>query len=342
MEANGSSLKNLRQDIQRALQKHDAVLRLSYREIVSGINRLFRQGIPKEVISQVVTQVIEAVSKDFNPLTYPGFYSRIETQPDAFTTEEASLCEPSHTIGPPAPAASAVEEPAFTAENSSVATVPEGGEMSASGENLNVSVSVNDLIPCLPGLEAKQNERGLCLESIACPSNSAAQLIAEMKRNPAAVSPIPRLHPMPPRAGNEPSSATKGNQMSALENRAIMLETMNWIQRGSRRAWIRALLRSLEAWRTLSDAVSLPAISSAAWSRVSAAVLRRIRKPNYPAKVLQRWIFEFKRDWNSMINAIAFPEIKKSFLRWLRQPIHSNLWRQAKASPFEARRDLHQ
>jgi hypothetical protein len=43
-----------------------------------------------------------------------------------------------------------------------------------------------------------------------------------------------------------------------------------------------------------------------------------------------------------MINAIALPEMKKSFLRWLRQPIHSNHWQQAKASPFEARRDLHQ
>src|ERR1700674_3468263 len=98
METNGSSPKNLPQDIQTALQKHDAVLRLSYIEIVSGIIRLLRQGIPKEVISQVVTQVVEAVSKDFNPLTYPGFYSQIETQPDAFTTEEASLREPLHTV----------------------------------------------------------------------------------------------------------------------------------------------------------------------------------------------------------------------------------------------------
>ena len=83
METNGSSPKNLPQDIQTALQKHDAVLRLSYVEIVSGINRLLRQGIPKEVISQVVTQEVEAVAKDFNPLTSEDFYSRIETQPDA-------------------------------------------------------------------------------------------------------------------------------------------------------------------------------------------------------------------------------------------------------------------
>jgi general secretion pathway protein A len=258
-----------------------------------------------------------------------------------FTTEETSLREPPHTTRPPALAAFAAEKPALTAENSFVTTVPEGGEISASGENLNVSISVNDLIPCLPGLEAKQNERELCLDSIACPSDSAAQLLAEMKRNLAEVSPISPARLMPPRGGNKPSSAAKGNQMSASENHAIMLDTMNRIPRGSRRAWIRALLRSLEAWRTHWETVSLPAISSAAWSRVSAAVLRRIRQPIYPAQVLQRWIFEFKRDWNSMINAIALPEMQRSLLRWLRQPIHSNLWRQAKASSFEARRDLH-
>jgi hypothetical protein len=82
MEANGSWPKGLPQDIQEALQEHGAVLRLSYIEIVSGINGLLRQGIPKEVISQVVTQAVEAVSKDFNPLTSEDFYSRTETEPD--------------------------------------------------------------------------------------------------------------------------------------------------------------------------------------------------------------------------------------------------------------------
>jgi len=255
-----------------------------------------------------------------------------------FTTEEASLHEPPHTTWPSAPAAVAVEEPALTAENSSVTTHPECGESSASGENLNVSVSLNDLIPALPGLEG-----GLCLDSIVCPSGSAAQLIAEMKRNLAAVSPIPPLHLMPPRGGNEPSSAAKGNQKSASENRALTLDTMNRIPRDSRRTGIRALLLSLEAWRTPWETVFVPAISSAAWSRVSFAALRRIRQSAFLVQVLlRRWMFEFKRDWIAMINSIALPEMKKYFLRWLCRPIHSNLWRQARASLFEARRDLHQ
>ncbi len=65
------------------MQKHDAVLRLSYMELVSGISRLLRQGIPKEVIAQVVTQAVDAVSKDFNSGAYQNFYARTETQPDA-------------------------------------------------------------------------------------------------------------------------------------------------------------------------------------------------------------------------------------------------------------------
>jgi hypothetical protein len=82
VETNGSLPENLPQDIYTAIQKHDAVLYLSYIEIVSGIKRLLSQGIPKEVISQVVTQAVEAVSKNFNPLTSEDFYSRTETQPD--------------------------------------------------------------------------------------------------------------------------------------------------------------------------------------------------------------------------------------------------------------------
>src|SRR5579864_1697875 len=180
-----------------------------------------------------------------------------------FTTEEASLHDRPHTTWPPAPAAFVVEEPALTVENSSVTAVPECKEILASGENLTASSSLNDLIPAAPRPEAKQNERALCLDSIACPSDSAAELIVEMKRNLAAVSPVPQLHLMPPRSGNEPSSAAKGNQMFVPENRALTLDTMNRIPRDSRRTWLRALFPSLEAWGTSWETVFLLATSSA-------------------------------------------------------------------------------
>ena len=56
--------KRLAPEIQLALEQHDKVLRLSYMEIASGINRLLRQGIPKEVVSQVLDQTVEALAKE--------------------------------------------------------------------------------------------------------------------------------------------------------------------------------------------------------------------------------------------------------------------------------------
>lgn len=294
-----------------------------------------------EQLNPVPAQMVEEAARDFlldefRPVTtLCGFSKPINSNLNVmqsifakelvrpFTTEEASLHEPPHTTWPSAPATFAVEEPVLTPESSSVTTVPERGEISAPGENLNVSISLKDLIPALPGIEPKRNERGLCLDSIACPSDSAAQLTGEMKRNRAAVSPIPPLHLIPPRDGHEPSSAAKCKQTADLENRALGLDAISRIPRDSRCRWIRALLPSLETWRTRTETVFLPAISPAVWSRMCAPVLRRLREPIYPVQTLQRWIFEFKGDWISMINAIGFPLLKKSILRWLRQSVSS-------------------
>jgi hypothetical protein len=51
-------------DIQSVVDQHGQVLRVSYMEIASGINRLLRQGIPKEVIAQVLNQTVEALAKE--------------------------------------------------------------------------------------------------------------------------------------------------------------------------------------------------------------------------------------------------------------------------------------
>lgn len=65
MGSNIASPENLSHDILAELKRHDVALRLSYTEIVSGISRLLSQGIPKEVVSEVVIRAVEAVSKDF-------------------------------------------------------------------------------------------------------------------------------------------------------------------------------------------------------------------------------------------------------------------------------------
>jgi hypothetical protein len=56
---------HLRTDIIKlAIDQHGPVIRLSYMEIASGINRLLHRGIPKEVIAQVVSETIEALAKE--------------------------------------------------------------------------------------------------------------------------------------------------------------------------------------------------------------------------------------------------------------------------------------
>jgi hypothetical protein len=56
-------LEHLPADIVKmAIEQHGEAIRLSYVEIASGISRLLRQGIPKEVICQVLNQAVEALA----------------------------------------------------------------------------------------------------------------------------------------------------------------------------------------------------------------------------------------------------------------------------------------
>jgi type II secretory pathway predicted ATPase ExeA len=217
-----------------------------------------------------------------------------------FTTEEASLHEPPQATWASAPAAFSVEEPTLTAVMSPVTTRPECSTKSSFVEN-----------------GAKEDESELCLDSIVGSTESAAQLVAGMKRNPEADASISPLYLVSSRDRNEPAPAADDNQTYGSKKWALTRDFMSRISSRSRRMWIRGLSPSLESWRISRE--TFP----------------------YSAKVLHRWIFEFRRDWIAMINAIGLPEITKSFLQWLRQPIHSNVWRPAKTSPFKARHDLH-
>lgn len=62
--ASSSTDNRFTPDIQRALGQNEKVLRISYMEIASGINRLLRNGIPKEVVAQVLNQAVEALATE--------------------------------------------------------------------------------------------------------------------------------------------------------------------------------------------------------------------------------------------------------------------------------------
>jgi general secretion pathway protein A len=240
-----------------------------------------------------------------------------------FTKEETSPREARGAKWPAAPATFADEESVLTAENIPVKTTPECEVNAASGKNLNVSLSSDDLSPALRVLESKQDERTFSLDSISSQSDSVAELMATMKRMLTTAPPVPPPHLMPPRDGNKPTSAAKNNRMFASEIRALTLDTINRLPDNSLRTQIRSLFPSLGWWRPLRETVFLRAIPPTTWSRASAAVMRRIGEPFYAARVLHRWKVEFKRDWISTFNVAAFARMKESSLRWLRQPISS-------------------
>ena len=57
--------------VKMAIEQHDAIIRLSYTEIASGITRLLRYGIPKEVIAQVLNQAVDALAKSAESNSHP-------------------------------------------------------------------------------------------------------------------------------------------------------------------------------------------------------------------------------------------------------------------------------
>jgi hypothetical protein len=73
--------------------------------------------------------------------------------------------------------------------------------------------------------------------------------------------------------------------------------------------------------RPLAAEEVLLSISLTKWRR-GFAVLRKIGQSAFPLPLLLRrcW-FDFKRDWSAMIDAMALPKMKSSFLRRLHQPI---------------------
>jgi len=66
----------------------------------------------------------------------------------------------------------------------------------------------------------------------------------------------------------------------------------------------------------------LLSISLTKWRRGAFAVVRKIGQSAFPIRLsLRRCSLDFKRDWSAMIDAMALPKMKSSFLRRLHQPI---------------------
>jgi general secretion pathway protein A len=238
--------------------------------------------------------------------------------------EEAPSHEAHDAKWPPAPAASAVAGHALSVENGFVTTVPECEESAASEENLAAALSVDYLVTALPELRQRQGKSEVPLESISCESDSTAEHIATMKRMLATASSVPPHQLQIHTVGRESSSTPNRTRAAASMNRVFSFDGMNPTHRGFSRTWLRGLVPSLKAWCSSWRTFFPWTVSTVMWSRFSTSVVPMIRESIYTAQeLLRRWTSDFRRDWMAMVNAIAFPQKKKSFLHWLRQPVSS-------------------
>jgi len=261
-----------------------------------------------------------------------------------FAAEEANLQEPSRaTLPAKLPAFVAVECLSLDAGSNTPIAVRECEAISTPMQGSNISVFLKDLNPSPLAPEQKHKEHTLYLDLIAGSCGPTDPLITESTPNPVRVLSAPPRSLVGSRTENEPPSTAHNSRIPAPRKRAITLEAMNRLPVNSCRTSIHALLLSWK-WRSLLWVNRfLLSISLAKWRRVYFEVLRNIGQLALPVRLLlRRWGFDFKRDWSAMIDDMASPKMKRSLLRWLRQPIRRDSWRQIKTSPLEARRDFNQ
>jgi general secretion pathway protein A len=260
-----------------------------------------------------------------------------------FAAEEANLQEPSRaTLPAELPAFVAVECLPLGAGSTPIA-VRECEAISTPMQGSNISVFLKDLNPAPLAPEQKHKEHALYLDLIAGSSGPTDPVITESKPNPVTVLSAPPRSLVGSRTENEPPSTAHNSRIPAPKKRAITLEAMNRLPVNSCGTSIHALLLSWKWGSLLWVNRFLLSVSLEKWRRAHFEVLRNIGKLALPVwLLLRRWGFDFKRDWSAMIDAMALPKMKRYLLRWLRQPIRRDSWRQIKTSPLEARRDFNQ
>jgi len=179
----------------------------------------------------------------------------------------------------------AEEERGSSAGNSIIATAPEETESTPLEEDSDTSLSVLDLVPASPEFETQQRKSGLALSRSASQSDCAAELVATMGRLLAEASSAP----------------------------------------GPPRAFSKAVSESSPALpRTHPGTLIGTAISTALWSGVFAKALLTARETIAAAgRLLRQWKLGFSRDWKLTVNALNFPQMKKSLGHWMHQPFSS-------------------
>ena len=297
-----------------------------------------------EELNPVPPQMVEEAARDFlmeefRPLSschglpihgdnkLSVVHSEFASGPGRSSSEEAGASL--HAAGMESSAAAiafAEEERAGRTGNCLIATSSKEHEGAASGEDLNASLSVLDLVPASPEFEAHQAKGGPALSRSATQSDFAAELAATMGRLLEAASPVPGPRREFAKAASENSPPLRSTQPPAAKNRKPQPASATQMSNDSARVLTHQWFPPWKAWRRSPGTHLSPATSAATRSGVPSGVLLTTRERMAAAGiVLRQWTLEFRRDWSVTVNSMNFPRMKKSLEQWLRQPASSNV-----------------
>jgi hypothetical protein len=152
-------------------------------------------------------------------------------------------------------------------------------------EGLDASLSVLDLVPAAPESSSPRFINSLASSPTIAQSDCAAELVATMGRLLAT--------------STSASGAERETSKVACEQ-----------------------LQALMFGRPVARLGQVD--SKATWSSVSGLVLRTKRGAMATAgPVLRQWRLGFRHDWNAMVKAMDFPQMRTSLIQWLLRPFSS-------------------
>jgi len=295
---------------------------------VEGLN-----PIPPQMVEEAAR---EFLMDEFRPLsTHSGVGHHPENKlsvmqsifPSAFArpfpSEQISSREDRVPQGMSEQTANTVEQCVLLEQNRLLANVPEHETSAISEGSISRSLSAQDLAPALLGLQLPELESDNSAEVSACQAECAGELMATMGRLLESASSRPLVRPGRSKIENKLSATANHSQTAGSKARILSLDSMNRMPASPGRRWNRGFSSS-KSWRGSLGILHWLGSFSSTWSRMPVAVLPKIRNFLCPAKSLVKlWIFEFRRDWSAMINAIAFRTVGQSLLHWLREPTSS-------------------
>lgn len=295
-----------------------------------------------EDLNPVPPQMVEEAARDFlmeefHPLAaHPGMTTRMDSNLSVVNSEVARepgrsirevtgiSLEPIGTERPAAVVGFAEEEHGPRPGESMIGTAPEERENAALEEDLVTSLSVLDLVPASPEFGTQQVKSGLALNPSAAQSECAAELAATMGRLLVEASSVPGPRREFSKVASENSPALITGQTRAAENRGLSADSPIRMLHNPGRIQMRQLVPRWKAWWSSPGTRLGPLSSKEKWLGVSARVLLMTRETMAAAGVvLRQWRLGFRHDWKVTINAMNFPQVKKSLGQRLRQPMSS-------------------